>query len=114
MYARQHPDIGFTCNLADLLNSTEGSSSYTGMLDPQIATGAANGYRYSISGCETKPAEIFHLVAEPLAQGGGAKAYCINATRILRVSDDGRGSTLSCIRKSAQRSTRHPIRIEGS
>ena len=93
MYARQHPDIGFTCNLADLLNSKEDGSSFTGMLDPQIATGTANGYRYSISGCETKPAEIFHLVAEPLVQGGGAKAYCVNATRILRASDDGRGST---------------------
>ena len=94
MYAQQHPDIGFTCNLADLMNSNEGGSSqFTGMLDPQIATGTANGYRYSISGCETKPAEIFHLVAEPLAQGGGAKAYCTNATRIVRVSDDGRGST---------------------
>lgn len=91
-YAQRHPDIGFTCNLADLLNHEEGSS-FPGVLDPQIATGAANGYRYSISGCETKPAEIFHLTAEPVAQGGGAKAYCTNATHILRVADDGRGST---------------------
>ena len=101
-YAQQHPDIGFTCNLADLMNDKDPSVAYGGLLDPQITTGTANGYRYSISGCEGKPAEVFHLVAEPLVPGNGAKAYCTNATHILRSADDGRGNTCLTAGKVAQ------------
>src|SRR5437660_9475631 len=101
-YAQQHPDTGFTCNLADLINDKDTPASYAGFLDPQIATGTANGYRYSISGCESKPAEVFRLVAEPLVPGNGAKAYCVNATHVVRASDDGRGSTCLAAGKVAQ------------
>ena len=101
-YAQQHPETGFTCNLADLINDKDAPTSYAGFLDPQIATGTANGYRYSISGCEGKPAEIFHVVAEPLTPGNGAKAYCTNATHILRAAEDGHGSTCLTAGKVAQ------------
>src|SRR5947199_4839333 len=101
-YAQQHPDTGFTCNLADLINDKDAPTSYAGFLDPQIATGTANGYRYSISGCEGNPAEVFHIVAEPLAPGNGAKAYCTNTTNILRTAEDGRGSTCLTAGKVAQ------------
>lgn len=93
MYAQEHPETGFTCNLADLFAQKGAASVFSDFLDPAIATGAYNGYRFNISGCDNKPSEIFHLVAEPLAQGKGAKAYCIDATRNVRISDDGRGST---------------------
>ena len=51
------------------------------------------GYKFSLSGCQGKPAETFHVVAEPVSLAGGAKAYCTDATRNVRTSDDGSGST---------------------
>jgi hypothetical protein len=83
-FASQHPDIGFTCSLPEL---TE-----TG-LDAQIASGSYEGYKWSVSGCEGKPAGSFQIVAEPILQGQGAKAVCTDATQNLRTSEDGRGST---------------------
>lgn len=90
MYAQQNPDVGFTCNLADLVSDKSGGATFSQYLDPQIAGGTYNGYRFSISGCDSRPSEVFHLIAEPVA---GGKAYCINATHNLRTSDDGRGAT---------------------
>lgn len=90
MYAQQNPDVGFTCNLADLVSDKSGGTAFSQYLDPQIASGTYNGYRFSISGCDSRPSEVFHLIAEPVA---GGKAYCINATHNLRTSDDGRGAT---------------------
>ena len=90
MYAQQNPDVGFTCNLADLVSDKSGGTTFSQYLDPQIASGTYNGYRFSISGCDSRPSEVFHLTAEPVA---GGKAYCINATHNLRTSDDGRGAT---------------------
>jgi hypothetical protein len=98
MYARSNPDIGFTCDLNDLLGPKSGGV-FSQYLDPQIATGTANGYHFSISGCNTRPSEIFHLVAEPLNPGG--KAYCINSTHTLRTADDGRGATCLATGKSS-------------
>ena len=88
-YARTNPDVGFTCNLAELAN-LEGSG-FSEMLDPQVATGSYNGYRFTIFGCDGKPAAAFHIIAEPV--GAGSQAFCTDPTHNLRVSDDGRGGT---------------------
>jgi hypothetical protein len=90
MYARSNPDAGFTCSLSDLVGDKAGAT-FAASLDPQIATGTYNGYRFSISGCGGQPSEIFHLIAEPVTPGG--KAYCVNSTHVVRSSDDGRGAT---------------------
>jgi hypothetical protein len=87
-FARQHPDIGFTCSLAELADASKAFG-----LDQQIASGSYMGYKWSLSGCEGKPAGSFQIVAEPIAQGRGAKAICTDATQNVRVADDGRGST---------------------
>jgi len=86
-FARQHPNTGFTCSLTELGNFTSASS-----LDPQIATGSYRGYKINLSGCQGKPAGSFQLVVEPIT-GAGGKAYCVDATQNLRISDDGRGAT---------------------
>lgn len=90
MYARQHPEIGFTCSLADLF--ADKMVNQTQMLDPKIATGVSNGYRFSLSGCNGTPAETFHIVAEPVIPGNGAKAYCTDTTGNMRVSESGIGA----------------------
>jgi hypothetical protein len=90
-YAQGNPEIGFTCNIADLINAKDGA--FTDRLDPQIAGGTYNGYRFSITGCDAKPAIAFHIVAEPMVAGSGSKAYCTDPTRNLRIADDGKGNT---------------------
>ena len=87
-YAQRHPETGFTCSLADLGKATSFN------LDERIFKGEpSNGYKFTLSGCQGKPVEAFHAIAEPLAPGAGAKAYCTDATRNVRSSDDGRGTT---------------------
>ena len=85
-FASQHPDVGFTCSLLDLIESAKDWG-----LDPGIASGTYMGYKWSVSGCEGKPTGSFQIIAEPIAQGRGAKAACVDATANLRVMDDGRG-----------------------
>lgn len=87
-FARQHPDAGFTCSLSDL---SEAGKNFG--LDSQLASGTYAGYKWSVSGCEGKPAGSFQIIAEPISQGQGAKAVCTDATGNLRTSEDGRGST---------------------
>ncbi|HMC31080.1 MAG TPA: hypothetical protein VKL99_09615 [Candidatus Angelobacter sp.] len=87
-YAQRHPETGFTCSLMEL----GGATSFN--LDERIFKGEPySGYKFTLSGCQGKPAESFHVLAEPLSPGAGAKAYCTDATRNVRSSDDGRGAT---------------------
>jgi hypothetical protein len=88
IYAQRHPEAGFTCSLAELRNRTSFG------IDERIFQGEpSNGYKFSLSGCQGKPVESFHVIGEPVAPGAGAKAYCTDATRNVRSSDDGRGAT---------------------
>jgi hypothetical protein len=87
-YASRHPEIGFTCSLADL-GENDGFD-----LDPNIFSGEPyRGYKFALSGCQGKPSGSFHLIAEPVSPAAGAKAYCTDATHNVRSSDDGRGAT---------------------
>lgn len=90
VYLRKHPNSGFTCNLADLVNIGKGFDNgqpYT-YLDSEFVTGTYNGYRFKLSGCDSSQ---FQVTAEPLS--GSGKAYCSDASNTLRVADDGRGAT---------------------
>jgi hypothetical protein len=83
-FARVHPDIGFTCTLADLAKPNMLN------LDPRIFSGEPyRGYKFSLSGCQDKPSGSFHLVTEPVSPTGKAKAFCTDATNNVRSSDDG-------------------------
>lgn len=90
MFARTHPEIGFTCTLADLAKPNMLN------LDSRIFSGEPyHGYKFSLSGCQDKPSGSFHLTAEPTSPAMKAKAYCTDATNNVRSSDDGLGS--SCL-----------------
>ena len=94
-YAQKHPDAGFTCNLADLVNVGKGideGRTYT-FLDPEFAAGTYNGYRFRLSGCGEKPVATYQVVAEPVATNG--KVFCSDSTRSLRSSSNGTGA--SCL-----------------
>jgi hypothetical protein len=103
IYAQQHPGLGYTCTLADLVNVGKGMDE-EGMykfMDADIADGRYNGYRFALSGCDRKPARLFRITAEPLT--GPGRAYCSDNTNNLRASDDGRGSTCLLSGKVARR-----------
>ncbi|HKV91948.1 MAG TPA: hypothetical protein VJW20_05310 [Candidatus Angelobacter sp.] len=93
IYAQNHPGIGFTCTMADLVNVGKGldEDGVYKFMDAEFAGGIYNGYRFTLSGCERKPARTFRITAEPLA--GKGRAYCSDYTSNLRASDDGRGVT---------------------
>ena len=93
VYAQKHPDAGFTCNLAELVNIGKGMDEgqpYS-FVDPGFAGGVYNGYRFKLSGCGSKPSSSYEIVAEPL--NGSGKAFCSDATRNLLMSSDGSGAT---------------------
>lgn len=94
-YAQRNPDAGFTCNLLDLVARAKPDDTLpvSELIDPRVASGSYNGYRFSITGCGPKPSETFHIVAEPDHTGPGTAAFCVNSTQVVRSSDDGRGST---------------------
>ena len=87
LYARLHPEAGFTCSFSELAKSAVFGQAAAVAENP-----VHSGYKFSVSGCEGKPAGSFQLVAEPLGQGNH-QAFCIDATQNMRVSDDGRGMT---------------------
>lgn len=93
LYAQRHPEVGFTCALPNLVNVGKGideSGPYR-FLDPEFATGVYNGYRFTMRGCQGKPAKSFQVIAEPVS--GDGKAYCADDRHEVRASQDGRGVT---------------------
>jgi hypothetical protein len=90
MFARTHPEIGFTCTLSELAKPNLLN------LDQRIFNGEPyRDYKFSLSGCQEKPSGSFHLIAEPVLPAPKAKAFCTDATNNIRSSDDGSGS--SCL-----------------
>jgi hypothetical protein len=93
IYAQNHPGIGYTCRMADLVNVGKGldEDGVYHFMDAEFAGGIYNGYRFTLTGCERKPARTFRIIAEPVT--GKGRAYCSDNTNNLRASDDGRGVT---------------------
>lgn len=87
-FASQHADVGFTCSLQELDRAAKGMG-----LNQQIANGTYGGYKLNLTGCLGKPAGSFQITLEPNSPGNGGKAFCVDATQNVRVSDDGRAAT---------------------
>jgi len=95
IYAKKHPETGFTCFLSELVNVGRGfedGEPYK-FMDSEFAPGVYNGYRFSLVGCAGSPVKSFQVTAEPVS--GAGRAYCSDATHTLRGSDDG--SSASCL-----------------
>ena len=92
-FAQKHPDTGYTCSMADLINVGHGLDNgepYT-FMSPEFRGGVYNGYRFSLNGCQGKPVKNFRISAEPI--NGRGSAYCSDDQHNLRSSEDGHAST---------------------
>jgi hypothetical protein len=103
IYAQNHPGVGYTCRMADLVNIGKGldEDGVYRFMDMAFADGVYNGYRYTLSGCDHTPVRSFRVMAEPIA--GKGRAYCSDNTNNLRASEDGRGMTCLASGKLARR-----------
>jgi hypothetical protein len=103
IYAKKHPQTGFTCAISELVDVGKGldNGEPYRFMDPEFAQGTYNGYRFSLSGCTGNPARNFRVIAEPLT--GAGRAYCSDNTRELRASDDGSGANCLASGKIVQR-----------
>lgn len=89
-YAGMYPNVGFTCTIADLggsLNGTAADEHGAQLIDPALAGGRRYGYRYEISGCSGTPARAYRILATPLQKAVGNFAYCTDQTAIMRKID---------------------------
>ena len=103
IYAKKHPETGFTCFISELVGVGKGlddGEPYT-FMDPEFANGVYNGYKFSLSGCAGNPVRSFHVIAEPVS--GNGRAYCSDTTRDLHASDDGIGAHCLMSGKIVQR-----------
>ena len=94
LYVQKHPEMGFTCSLAELVEIGKGFDGENGaykFMSPEFAGGTYNGYRFALSGCTGKVPKAFQVIAEPVS--GKGRAYCSDQTRDLRASEDGSGAT---------------------
>src|SRR5262249_51721476 len=79
-YAQAHPDVGFSCSLAELAEAAKPMG-----FEQPLASGIYKGYKLSLTGCQGRPAGSFQITAEPV-QGNAGKAFCTDATKNVRIA----------------------------
>lgn len=77
-YAANYPERGYSCSLANLFERDPGATAGEGA--PAYDSGQAGeewqGYRFTLAGCEGKPASKYRVTAEPIDAESGMKAFC--------------------------------------
>jgi hypothetical protein len=121
-YAAQHRDRGYVCNLSTVFGQDQAApqpqpqqvqpdqssdDSEGGQMGPLVATGVTfnwsqqpelwNGYRFTLSGCESSPASKFVLTATPTNPDPSTetKTFCADESGVIKSVTGGKAS--SCI-----------------
>jgi type IV pilus assembly protein PilA len=97
-YFQAYPAIGFTCTISNLGPPAAGApytSTSAGILDSVVASGTKAGYSFSLTGCTGTPVVVSYTsLATPLTVGGtGQRAFCSDASGVIRYSTDGNPAT---------------------
>jgi hypothetical protein len=103
IYAKKHPETGFTCFLSELVNVGRGfedGEPYR-FIDPEFTHSIYNGYRFSLTGCAGSPVKSYQVSAEPVS--GAGRAYCSDPSHQLRGSDNGSSASCLASGKTVQR-----------
>jgi type IV pilus assembly protein PilA len=103
-YFQAYPAIGFTCTISNLGPPAAGqpyTDTSAGILDAVVSSGAKAGYSFSLSACSGTPVvSSYTSVATPIVVGGtGQRAFCSDASGVIRYSSDG--SPATCIANNA-------------
>jgi hypothetical protein len=91
-YAAQHPDLGYTCTLANLFPQVPATENEPSPY-AEDASEESNGYRFAITGCVGTPASKFRVSAVPSDADAGQKTFCSDASGTLKFTTDGKSST---------------------
>jgi hypothetical protein len=94
-YARNYPNVGFTCTLSDLdgFGGGEPNEHQAMLINSGLASGKRYGFVFSLSGCGAAPATSFHLTAAPNGNSYGRKSFCADQSGVIRSSSDGNPAT---------------------
>jgi hypothetical protein len=93
-YAATYPERGFTCNLSELGGWGEAPAPEHAMLiDSQLSSGDRNGYKFSIGGCDARPAARYQVTAAPVDPDSGLRAFCADESAIVKYAADGNAAT---------------------
>jgi len=103
-YFQAYPAIGFTCTISNLGPPAAGqpyTDTAAGILDAVVSSGAKAGYSFSLSACSGTPVvSSYTSVATPIVVGGtGQRAFCSDASGVIRYSSDGNPAT--CLANNA-------------
>jgi hypothetical protein len=88
---------GYTCSLSDLggMGANERNEHQAMLIEPRLANGKKNGYRFALTGCSGGSAPHFSLVAVPAETAGGIRSFCADESGVMRSSSNG--SAASCL-----------------
>jgi hypothetical protein len=90
-YAAQHPDLGYTCAMANLFpqepDPEGGPAPFA-----EDASEESNGYRFALTGCVGTPASKFRVSAVPTDADTGQKTFCTDTSGTLKFTTEGKSS----------------------
>jgi hypothetical protein len=96
-YATNHPDRGYTCNLADLFEKSARAADQPSEYYGPGFGADDSGYHFGLTGCDGTPASKFQVTAVPTETNSGMKAFCGDESGTIRFEVNGKGAT--CLRR---------------
>ncbi len=63
------------------------------LIDSTLASGEKGGYKFSISGCDARPAAKYEVSAEPSDADSGLRAFCSDESAVVKYATDGKAAT---------------------
>jgi hypothetical protein len=82
-FAKDHPDRGYTCALAELFPPNSGQAGST-FYDFGFANEEFSGYRLQLAGCNGSPASRYRLTAVPIDSDSEMKTFCVNESGTIK------------------------------
>jgi hypothetical protein len=92
-YASNHPDLGYSCNLADLFGKSESTPDQPAEYAAPGFGADESGYHFALSGCNGTPASKFRVVAVPTEPDSGMKTFCVDESGTVRFEVNGKDTT---------------------
>lgn len=86
-YNSAYPNVGYASTLAVLggMSCTPASSTSACLIDSQVASGAKNGYTFTLSGLTGSPAATYQVIGSPTVPNQtGVRSFCSFSDGVVR------------------------------